>query len=393
MATTEAQAAEKPTGVILNRKYCLTLLRLVGCAVLCLPWLRVANAASRLVEVGAAPEPSLERIQFLSRSDGWAFSTQSLWRTSNGGRDWMRVALPQSLPEGAPKLSAPSALLDAGFDSADVGWVQMEQSSGGAAVEEIYRTQDGGKSWHEWGPLPLSDGVVFAKYFLAGGSTGWVAGARRPPSSRRITLMPGCIDPPDESVLDPEILHTVDRGQHWARQPLPRLGGCPVGSLYFENEREGFSASGHRIYYTSNGGATWQLSYFPRDCTDPEWVKGEWNEPVTFFLNDSKIGWASSLDGFLFKTTDGGKSWCSVEGPLEPTGVPLGEADFGALYFDATTHGWLLGTDERLYETDDGGSSWSALEGASGILSISCRAGDCWALSRQKLYRVQAGVH
>jgi len=278
-------------------------------------------------------------------------------------------------------------LLNMHFDSVEEGWVQVEYPSGLSFVESIFRTNDGGKTWREQPPLPGEDMVVYAKNFTSGGMVGWVGGAKRPPSTRRISIVPGCISPPDISVLEPAIFHTIDGGRHWTQQLLPEPGGCPVGKLFFQSAQVGVAGAGHHVYFTLNAGTTWQASDFPKDCTDREWLSSEWNEPLSFFFYDRKVGWLSSLDGFLLRTMDGGKSWCTMKGPLDLAGVPMGVIDFATVHFSSVQHGWLLGGDQRVYETVDGGSRWSRVEGADSVYSLFCRESRCWALSKNNLYR------
>lgn len=85
-------------------------------------------------------------MQWLDDHTGWLviqqatgvnFSLGSLFRTTDGGRHWTKVAL----PIGAP----------VSFVTSSVGWV-----AGGAAGHQLYRTQDGGRTWQAQAVLPAS---------------------------------------------------------------------------------------------------------------------------------------------------------------------------------------------------------------------------------------------
>lgn len=206
------------------------------------------------------------------------------------------------------------------------------------------------------------------------------------PPPFHLTTVPGCISPPNKSFLEPEIFHTTDGGKSWAKQALPQLAGCPIRALSFRNERDGVAAAASHLYYTSDGGTKWSSATFPKDCADPDQLPDEWNQQMSFFFYDAKVGWLGSLDGALLNTTDGGRTWCTLKGP-ERGDAGLG--DFGALFFDSPKHGWILGAHMNVYETNDGGLSWAKVPGPESIYDLSCIAGRCWAVSDGKLYRTE----
>ena len=328
------------------------------------------TAASRLVEVGPLPRtttyPTTE-IQFLNRLDGWASNPEGLWRTQDGGASWIGVALPQ------PNLR------NLRFDSVDVGWAVM--ASDEVSRGHLYRTQNDGKTWQMQPDLPEA---ADALHFTPGGSVGWAGGDKLSDPPPPLTILPGCLDPPDKTLLEPEIFHTTDSGRHWIKQSLPELGGCPVGGLSFRNEREGVAVSGSHLYYTLDGGNTWVSATFSRDCS-PDLLLGEQDQQVSFFY-DAKIGWLGSSYGSLLKTVDGGKTWCGLRRPEQGF---RGLGHFGAVFFDSPQHGWILGSEMNVYETTDGGSSWSKVPGPEHIYELNCRDDRCWAISNGMLYRIE----
>jgi photosystem II stability/assembly factor-like uncharacterized protein len=104
----------------------------------------------------------------------------------------------------------------------------------------------------------------------------------------------------------------------------------------------GLDGDGIQLLRTTDGGVTWRTSLI----TPQELVFRE-----LFFL-DTQQGWLAGVDGRLFHTTDGARTW----NPLPPSPVrgPLGTQ------FLTPSVGFVLETDGRrvLFRTSDGGRSW-----------------------------------
>jgi photosystem II stability/assembly factor-like uncharacterized protein len=347
-------------------------------------------AGSRVVEIGSLPgnpeQDPILKVLIVSGFDGWAFSSHGLWRTENSGKSWISVAFPRPLVDSGPYPNSPPRLTAIGFESPSRGWVEVEHWHTGAFIKTIYRTSDAGNSWNEQPPLPGQNMVMYARQFLRDGSTGWVAGAKRPPSARRTPIDTGCIAPPDYSILEPAIFRTVDSGQHWVQQFLPELSGCPVSTIFFRNDDEGIAASGHRLFYTSDGGFVWKPSRYSPDCANQDWVDENRNDPLKVFFLDNQMGWIGSYNGAVLRTRDGGAHWCGLAmvGDQSQAG---GLGDWGAVHFNTSRHGWILGIDQRVYETSDGGASWTKIVGIASAYSMSCRSSECWVIS-DKLYKI-----
>lgn len=329
----------------------------------------VASAQSTPIRVGQLPQSSypVQSVQFVSNKDGWAFGDK-LWSTNNGGVNWDLVNLPLPLLGGGH------------FDSTQDGWIvaAAEDGSGG----RLFRTHDGGKTWIKQPPLPDYEIIDF----LPGGQEGWVGGAQLGNPPPRLAITPACISPPDPTRLEPEIFHTNDGGIHWSKQVIPAKGGCPISLISFRDPMHGLATSGHRIYYSRNGGAAWHLATYSRTCRNREWVDDEWKENVRAFFYNNNLGWLGSESGYLLKTEDGGATWCGLKDAGEiASGGGLGE--FGALYFDSPEHGWILGVDHHIHETTDGGVNWLQVQSDVRFHSLFCLNKRCWAVSRD-LYRI-----
>jgi photosystem II stability/assembly factor-like uncharacterized protein len=100
------------------------------------------------------------------------------------------------------------------------------------------------------------------------------------------------------------IIHTSDGGLSWVRQN----SGVNVlmNDIQFINPRLGWgiandytTTSFSIILYTTNGGITWNNSFFEDSTVSL----------LAIYFLDSLNGWTSGFGGVFFQTTDGGQNW------------------------------------------------------------------------------------
>lgn len=185
--------------------------------------------------------------------------------------------------------------------------------------------------------------------------------------------------------------HTRDGGRTWAftsgvlPEPGTHLG---IGRIQFLDARHGWAASGRGVLATSDGGASWQLSYdgAGADFNDVQFLDerrgfaigaarlvatvdggATWNvllrntsengyptgNGLCFF--DERRGWVTGHNGRLLHTEDGGAGWTDVRMPLEPGEHPI----FRGVTFHGEQDGWVYGDAGVLFHTRDGGASWT----------------------------------
>jgi photosystem II stability/assembly factor-like uncharacterized protein len=191
------------------------------------------------------------------------------------------------------------------------------------------------------------------------------------------------------------ILRTTDGGEHWKitlrcrstqgagrgfQVPcIPDFHSISVATVLAPEYDAAAQVSRSRIYHTSDGGHTWQISV----------VNARYLETPAVFI-DAQHGWFLATDHFpgpdpgsayiggeiaLYRTTNGGKSWQRIISGPSTSQLPTtsddayGIAPFTAndrMQFVTPATGWLAGTtfhgndnsDGWLYMTHDEGVTW-----------------------------------
>ena len=132
------------------------------------------------------------------------------------------------------------------------------------------------------------------------------------------------------------VYRSEDGGVTWRKQPT--AGGLRMNSLCVRDADTAWIA-GHYgvIQKTTDGGKTWQTL---NDYTDLYAVT----------MVDDEVGYAGAESGGVLKTTDGGKTW-------RPLPAIRGSAVEAILFRDAKT-GWVVGDFGHVAYTTDGGATW-----------------------------------
>ncbi len=245
------------------------------------------------------------------------------------------------------------------FLDQDRGWVAVTKGMSGAGM---YKTKNGGGIWT---PLKMSGRVSALKFFdekraVAVGEAGYAAWT-------------------DDSDTK---WNTVDTGTK-----------ADLKCMFWVDDKRGFAAGYSTskddnmqdhvdqgvVLGTTDGGRSWHTLYT---------TNGLALCPL-FFLPDAKTGYLAASKSlgqdrsqpFLFKTTNGGKTWDDMNLPLEVGKIsgmgnmPLDLSIIAAMYFDAHGNGILVGSafitkiqggqggekayyKNAAYLTRDGGATW-----------------------------------
>ncbi len=270
--------------------------------------------------------PKFSFLQLMDRDHWLVADLGRLWKTDSGGRTWKQIYSPE------PENSVIQYIRGINFINVETGFL-IDRA-------KLYRTDDGGNTWNEVGPIQAGDDEYdFENCYFVDSLHGWVVGAMH----RRDFV----INPKAPAYVG-AVLATQDGGNTWQRQSLDLPKGYfheeqrwSLNDVFFFNQQTGWAAGDRVIFWTVDGGKSWQLGQ----------IKGENLDYKDIRFLDNQHGWATVRDGVeLLVTKDGGRHWKMLEGPDENMGQPL-EA-----VFLTPEHGFAALI--NLYETKDGGRSW-----------------------------------
>ena len=260
-------------------------------------------------------------------------------------------------------------LMSVRFVSAEEGWVAGGKDVLNGGV--ILHTKDGGATWEVQIGDPASSDRAYRELRFLDAVTGFAVQGT--------------------SGGDHKLFRTTD-GQNWV--PVGTVGQHRT-DYQFTSAQVGFYTGDEKILRTTDGGRKWQTAYVCR-------VKAEVNgltRDVTcqfqklFFLT-ANVGYAISSEidreaGFVVaKTTDGGMTWNAW------VVLPGENAKEGAMHFFDENSGVLRTLDGKLFRSTDGGQTWTGVPGQTeGKPEFSFADGEVgWAIKYRKMtYTSDAG--
>jgi photosystem II stability/assembly factor-like uncharacterized protein len=232
---------------------------------------------------------------------------------------WLWPLLPKLSPVPPP---GPVIVLAAQFDSARSGWVALRSGTGPLAPSGIYRTEDGGHTWHPL-PVPVRTPAAASMHFFDA-QTGVLELVR------------------DESDGRAALYGTVNGGGSWEARSLPRSRNGQA-TLFFADPLNGFEVfrpSGSvltLVSRTTDGGRTWQ---------DPAMTDLPPLRLGVGFI-DARTGFAVAAN-LIYRTDDAGDSWAPV--PMPPVVGPVVTASPPLAFGDTvliTIEGWTAVSYDR----------------------------------------------
>ncbi|MBK7810276.1 MAG: T9SS type A sorting domain-containing protein [Saprospiraceae bacterium] len=241
-----------------------------------------------------------DHVYFLNEEKGWIVKKfMTLHSTIDSAQTWRR----DTLLKGMYRIN------DITFTDSINGWIVGD---GGL----IYKTQDGGGSWHQVGEgsrerlycIDFSDEI-----------NGWAAGENG------------------------TILHTKNGGFSWEHQTLQvdsTFRFPYIYDLHAYSDKDCWVIGYNGVFKTNDGGRNWYGSNLDS-------VYGL--RSINMINNLS--GWAVGIEGIVYKTEDGGVNWKQIHiGTIE---------NFNFVRFHDSQHGWIGGDNGTVLTTLDGGLSWS----------------------------------
>jgi photosystem II stability/assembly factor-like uncharacterized protein len=258
---------------------------------------------------------SLDDVQMLSTSVGYAGGVDGVYKTVNGGATWTVL----------PAFTGTVTIEDIYLQSFNVVHLAFSTELKGIAYgwnafsnfEMIIRTADGGATWAiEWLNVPQVDDPVPINFLNAhhawDGLNMIIAGANG------------------------RLIRTNDGGVNWTDK---RIGGPnpDLSTIQFTSATRGYAAGEGYFYTTTDGGGGWNLNNNLGFST------------IDFHFFSDNQGIAIGGSSF-YRTSDGGFTWTKnlmeVEGSL------------AKIHFADNTTGYATTTGGKIYKSTDGGATW-----------------------------------
>ena len=257
----------------------------------------------------------------------------------------------------APRLDAP-VVVDPQF----VSFQMLTEQDGWALTDRaVLRTDDGGAAWHDVTPP-------------GGPALGYGVGSAFLDAARAFIAAPDTVDPLHAGTL----YRTADGGRTWSANAIP-FGG---GFLRFLDSSNGWAMAGLgvgagsnaiAVFQTSDGGASWTQVF----VNDPTAANAREDIPLggmkgIFQARDMQTAWVGGVvysigTFYLYRTSDGGRSWSQVSAVLPPE-AQNAQVSIEEIQFPTASDGFLslsftneAGATRALYTTRDGGASWTLL--------------------------------
>jgi len=298
-------------------------------------------------------------IHMISTTAGWGIGGQNqasdhVFRTRDGGTTWQDVTPPEPIPQDQDDSKAATGY----YLDRNSAWIiyRLNQGFPVPDIAAVWRTNDGGASWQ---PTFLDttfagEGFYPSDMVFVDGQHGWF-----------LIHMGGGMHHDYVSLYA-----TDDGGVTWQALLTPYNDGGiqsldKTGMAFFD-ERTGWLTIGNLgvanympLFYTNDGGSTWQEINIPAPQAAPDLFEGsicELHSPQVFSQTSAKFalnckffgGDSSETYYYLYATLDGGSTWRILP-------YPGGSLEF----FDERT-GLALG--RSIYKTSDGGQTWTQVK-------------------------------
>jgi photosystem II stability/assembly factor-like uncharacterized protein len=158
-----------------------------------------------------------------------------------------------------------------------------------------------------------------------------------------------CVSMPDTNICwvgGESLLITDNIGITWSAPDIEEP--FYVSDIYFTSSDTGWVVAFPFLYYTENGGNSWQpLKNMSLQLADPS--------PSKIFFINSRIGWGiNSNYKNIIKTIDGGRTW---QAPVDVVATTE-DISIKSMFFIDKLHGWCTGVNGLVMKTVDGGNTW-----------------------------------
>ncbi len=308
------------------------------------------QSSSRFQRAGHLPnEHPVTELQFINENEGWCADVDDLWHTDDGGKTW--------------QLINSSGFQSVHFINSYFGW---------ASNSELHRTDDGGHTWSQIDtPITNRGGALWSFHLEENGQVGWIAGGLYYPMDKPWDCMnnaAGILKDGSPGCLNGAVFRTDDGGLTWREQPTRKSKGRFM-SINFVDENHGWVAGDAGVLHTTDGGNTWRADRFKKGCED--YYEMQDIEPIRISFSDQKNGLLMFDFDIVAKSVDGGKTWCGIADlPTSASPEECTPRRFRHVAFKDASYGIAIDCLGVMFESSDGGATWQKLEDGIQFFSI-----------------------
>jgi len=247
-------------------------------------------------------------ISFSDQQNGWAVGAGgTLITTTNGGTSWVRVIHDTSgnIYNYKVQYLSPTTVFVLRDNFADTTLTPYR----------LWKSTDRGASWIDISPVSNYYRGLYDFCFLSP-LLGWTCGNG------------------GQTLKGMQIHRTTDGGQTWSLYDCRIPTTMGFMSVYFRDANEGWAVA-DSCYHSTDGGATWSaLSWLPNGI----------NQDFVMF---GEIGYATQMISRVMKTTNGGRNW--QYHPIGPDNSIM------SISFTSPNVGWAVTLHGQFYHTTNGG--------------------------------------
>lgn len=290
------------------------------------------NAFGQWTEFNTIGERSIETFNFLNDDLGYTLMRDqndiTIMKTDDGGENWIEISSPVQSGE----------LQDIYFYEDQVGVVAVRDLSNDVTPSMLFHTTDDGANWENISPSATATGVGVSQCQFLNEDIGFFA-------------------------TDKFLYATTDGGGNWTTTEFEAY----ILSIDFFDAEHGilgtwdgtFNYRGSMLT-TSDGGLNWNTNLLTENYTSVGKVQ---QLSTNIALATPIRSWAAAnTSGQIYKTTDNGASWTTIEIPTSEDGYTTRQFHFknemnGVVCVENMS---VAGVEAEIHQTTDGGQSWTA---------------------------------
>ena len=287
------------------------------------------------------PEYSFSGVHFSNDQNGCVVGWSEVFKTSNGGENWVAQDLPNPLG-----LDNESVF----FLNPDTGWIA-------GSYKTIYNTTDGGNTWEVLHPYELEEHYWLLDIKFYDELHGCAVGDKlfMPYKGIILTTNDGGETWTESIITDSEGFKTVEyisQDTLWAGSSDGKLFKSTDGGFSW-SLFQGISGNLYDLHFFNSNDAIAIAGYHDISITHDGWESWE-STDLGFENSIRKFSFSDNLNGIgvgnfnIIRTSDGGNNWNSVFD------------SFLRIAFFNADNGWLIPKNEtnQMLHSIDGGQSW-----------------------------------